>query len=174
MGYSFRTAQHRYTVWLNKTLLSTDNIELSDIIAEELYDYKIDPLETVNLVNDEAYREVYLNSKQIAKEFFDAEGVGFENEYKEQTIKSLVERKYDSDKVFIGATLNHRQLGTKVSELFLKDFIYSTPENCAKQARIHPNLTHWDWSLLEDYLAFANKNDITIRIHGPISPQASQ
>ena len=37
-----------------------------------------------------------------------------------------------------------------------------------------PQLTRWDWSLLEDYLAFASKNDITLRIHGPISPQASQ
>ena len=37
---------------------------------------------------------------------------------------------YDPNKVFIGATLNHRQLGTKVSELFLKDFTYSTPEKC--------------------------------------------
>ena len=100
--------------------------------------------------------------------------VNDENENKEQTIKSNVNRKYDPNKVFIGATLNHRQLGTKVSELFLKDFNYSTPENCAKQARIHPNLTRWDWSLLEDYLAFASKNDITLRIHGPISPQASQ
>ena len=137
MGYSFRTSQYRYTVWLNKTLLSTDDINESDIIAEELYDYKNDPLETVNLVNDENYLEVYKSSKQIAKEFFDSKGVGIENENKEQTIKSNVNRMYDPNKVFIGVTLNHRQLGTKVSELFLKDFTYSTPENCAKQARIH-------------------------------------
>lgn len=174
MGYSFRTSQYRYTVWLKKTLLSTDHINESDIIAEELYDYKNDPLETVNLVTDENYLEVYTSSKQIAKEFFDSKGIGFGNEYKEQSVKSFLQSNYNPNKVFIGATLNHSQLGTKVSELFLKDFTYSTPENCAKQARIHPNLSLWDWSLLEDYLAFATKNDITLRIHGPISPQASQ
>ena len=67
MGYSFRTSQYRYTVWLNKTLLSTDDINESDFIAEELYDYKNDPLETVNLVNDQNYLEVYTSSKQLLK-----------------------------------------------------------------------------------------------------------
>ena len=174
MGYSFRASQYRYTVWLNKTLLSTDDINESDIIAEKLYDYKNDPLETVNLVNDENYLKVYESSKQIAKEFFDSKGVGIENENKEQTIKSNLNRMYDPNKVFIGATLNHRQLGTKgVSELFLK-FTYSTPENCAKQARIHPNLTRWDWSLAEIILLLHPKMILHSEIHGPISPQASQ
>ena len=32
----------------------------------------------------------------------------------------------------------------------------------------------WDWNLIDDYLDFADKNNITLRIHGPISPQASR
>ena len=32
----------------------------------------------------------------------------------------------------------------------------------------------WDWNLIDDYLDFADKNNIILRIHGPISPQASQ
>ena len=47
-GYSFRTDRYRYTVWLNGKK-STDPVFEEDIFAEELYDYKIDPAETVNL-----------------------------------------------------------------------------------------------------------------------------
>ena len=50
----------------------------------------------------------------------------------------LIQSGYDTNQVYVGATLNHSQLNTKVSDLFLKEFTYSTPENCAKQARIHP------------------------------------
>ena len=45
--------------------------------------------------------------------------------------------------------------------------------SCAKQARIHPKPGVWDWNRIDDYLDFADKNKITLRIHGPISPQAS-
>ncbi len=43
MGYSLRVKQYRYTAWyVNK------NNTLGDIVATELYDYKNDPMETVN------------------------------------------------------------------------------------------------------------------------------
>ena len=90
----------------------------------------------------------------------------------EETFKKIVSDNYNSDFKF-GATLNYFQLNSNVEELFLKEFNYSTPENCAKQARIHPKPGVWDWNRIDDYLDFADKNKITLRIHGPISPQAS-
>ena len=90
------------------------------------------------------------------------------------TVKQLLKKQYNTDSIYIGATLNFRQLGTAVARKFLEEFTYSTPENCAKQTIVHPSPDKWNWKPLEAYLAFAEKNNITLRIHGPISPQASK
>ena len=95
-----------------------------------------------------------------------------ENEYSIKNI--LIDNDYDLNSFYIGATLNHSQLNTPVEKLFLSEFTYSTPENCAKQTMIHPKPGIWKWKKFEDYLKFANKNDITLRVHGPVSPQASK
>jgi arylsulfatase A-like enzyme/GH35 family endo-1,4-beta-xylanase len=178
MGYSFRTAAHRYTLWIEKSKIG-QKISSKDIVQEELFDYNSDPLETKNHIGIAGYNKVYNDLKSKALSFLsptvkstpklEAVPVSYE-----KGIKDLISEKgYDPDQVYIGATLNHRQLNTKVSDLFLQEFTYSTPENCAKQARIHPKPGVWDWNLINDYLDFADKNNITLRIHGPISPQAS-
>jgi arylsulfatase A-like enzyme/GH35 family endo-1,4-beta-xylanase len=178
MGYSFRTAAHRYTLWIEKSKIG-QKISSKDIVQEELFDYNSDPLETKNHIGIAGYNKVYNDLKSKALSFLsptvkstpklEAVPVSYE-----KGIKNLISEKgYDPDQVYIGATLNHRQLNTKVSDLFLQEFTYSTPENCAKQGRIHPKPGVWDWNLINDYLDFADKNNITLRIHGPISPQAS-
>ena len=95
-----------------------------------------------------------------------------DNEYSIKNI--LIENGYNLNSFYVGATLNHSQLNTPIEKLFLSEFTYSTPENCSKQAIIHPRPGVWNWKKLEDYLKFANKNDITLRVHGPVSPQASK
>ena len=178
MGYSFRTAAHRYTLWIEKSKIG-QKISSKDIVQEELFDYNSDPLETKNHIGIAGYNKVYNDLKSKALSFLsptvkstpklEAVPVSYE-----KGIKDLISEKgYYPDQVYIGATLNHRQLNTNVSDLFLQEFTYSTPENCAKQARIHPKPGVWDWNLINDYLDFADKNNITLRIHGPISPQAS-
>lgn len=54
MGYSMRTLRYRYTVWLrfNGTTLTSD---WSDILAQELYDHKLDPQENHNVVGKARY-----------------------------------------------------------------------------------------------------------------------
>jgi arylsulfatase A-like enzyme len=47
MGYSFRTAAHRYTLWIDKSKIG-QKITDKDIVQEELFDYSTDPLETKN------------------------------------------------------------------------------------------------------------------------------
>ena len=177
MGYSFRTANHRYTLWIDKNKIGS-KIDDDDIRQEELFDYSKDPLETQNHIGKNGYKSIYNDLKQQALRFLSPTPkteMSSNSTNPSVGIKDLMlEAGYDSNKVYVGATLNHSQLNTKVSDLFLKEFNYSTPENCAKQARIHPKPGVWDWNLIDDYLDFADKNNITLRIHGPISPQASR
>lgn len=91
-----------------------------------------------------------------------------------KSIQQILKEKYNTDIVYVGATLNFKQLGTDVEDLFLKDFTYTTPENCAKQTRVHPRPKTWNWDQIDAYVKFAKENDITVRLHGPISPQASK
>ncbi len=44
IGYSYRTERYRYTEWINKK---------NKRVAAELYDYETDPLETINLIDDD-------------------------------------------------------------------------------------------------------------------------
>ncbi len=178
MGYSFRTAAYRYTLWVNKSKIG-QKITDKDIVQEELFDYSTDPLETKNHIGLKGYASIYDELKKKALTFL-SPTVATKPQPKPQVKKGsggikdlLANSGYDLNQVYVGATLNHRQLNTKVSKMFLDEFTYSTPENCAKQARIHPKPGVWDWKLIDDYLDFADKNNITLRIHGPISPQAS-
>ncbi|MEW4922695.1 endo-1,4-beta-xylanase [Algibacter sp. 2305UL17-15] len=82
--------------------------------------------------------------------------------------------KANNNKLLVGATLNHNELNTKKEKLFLKDFKYLTPANAAKQSAIHPKPKVWNWNKINDFIDFANKNKLVVRLHGPISPQASK
>ncbi len=81
---------------------------------------------------------------------------------------------YKANTLLVGATLNHEELNTKKEALYLKDFKYLTPANAAKQTRIHPKPNEWKWNQIDDFVAFANKHNLVMRLHGPISPQASK
>jgi hypothetical protein len=74
MGYSMRTAQYRYTVWLKD--FSSDQVYNADkVYTKELYDYDKDPLEKVNVSEDKKYASIaadldkkmviYFKSKEI-------------------------------------------------------------------------------------------------------------
>ncbi|MCK4957903.1 MAG: sulfatase [Planctomycetes bacterium] len=63
IGYAYRNKRYRYIEWVK-------NIE--GTVALELYDYKTDPMETVNLATDERYRALV---KDLAKDLRQ-EGIG--------------------------------------------------------------------------------------------------
>ena len=77
-------------------------------------------------------------------------------------------------KLLVGATLNYEELNTVKETLFLKDFKYLTPANAAKQSAIHPEPGEWHWKKINDFIDFANKNNLIVRMHSPVSPQASK
>ena len=68
MGYSIRTKQYRYTIWMSNGFRSSKPFDSKLIIGTELYDYKKDPLETVNVANEKKYAAVskQMNAKMMA------------------------------------------------------------------------------------------------------------
>jgi len=67
MGYSMRTEQYRYTVWL-KDFTSDQAYNANKVYAKELYDYVKDPLEKVNVSDDKKYASIAadLDKKLVA------------------------------------------------------------------------------------------------------------
>ena len=89
------------------------------------------------------------------------------------SIKEHLAEAFPSDSVFIGATFGFRLLGSEVEKTFLREFTYCTPENEIKQRVVHPEPEVWNWEPIDAFISWAEKNDITLRLHGPIGPQCS-
>ena len=58
MGYSIRTNQYRLTIWMKDFFKSTQPFNKSLIVGTELYDYKNDPNETVNVYHKKKYSAI--------------------------------------------------------------------------------------------------------------------
>ena len=87
----------------------------------------------------------------------------------------LIDKEYDSKSFFVGATIGHGELlRPNITQLFLSEFTYLTPANSFKQTAIHPRPGVWNWKKYDDFIDFAEKNNLTLRVHGPVSPQASK
>jgi arylsulfatase A-like enzyme len=69
MGYSIRTERYRLTYWMKKGFRSSSPFSNDLIVAKELYDYKTDPLETVNVVNDKKYSKTVVMMEAFMSEY---------------------------------------------------------------------------------------------------------
>lgn len=85
----------------------------------------------------------------------------------------IINKNTSKNTLLVGATLNYSELDTKKETLFLKDFIYLTPANAAKQSIVHPRPNIWEWNPIEDFISFSKQHELVVRLHAPISPQAS-
>ncbi|MEP4095826.1 sulfatase-like hydrolase/transferase [Reichenbachiella sp.] len=88
-------------------------------------------------------------------------------------IKEILKSKYRNE-VYVGATIAHKQLDTDAEYILTSQFNYTVAENAGKQARVHPSPGQWNWREIDEVLGMAQKSDLMVRLHGPISPQASQ
>jgi len=61
MGYSIRTTQYRLTVWMKDNFRSSQRFDDKLILATELYDYKKDPNETINVADEKNYSTIRKN-----------------------------------------------------------------------------------------------------------------
>ena len=71
MGYSMRTSQYRYTVWL-KNFTSDQPYSVDKVYTLELYDYAKDPQEKVNVANDKKYASVVADLDKKMIEYFNS------------------------------------------------------------------------------------------------------
>ncbi|MAD58948.1 MAG: hypothetical protein CMB81_01270 [Flammeovirgaceae bacterium] len=83
----------------------------------------------------------------------------------------LSEKNYNN--FYFGATISASQLGTDTEKILINNFNMTVPENAAKQARIRPDPNTWNWRQIDAIIDMAKKNNLLVRLHGPISPQAS-
>jgi len=70
MGYSIRTQQYRFTLWMGNNYRSSQPFNKDYIIGTELYDYKNDPLEKVNVAKETKYTKVSKKMYQQIIDFF--------------------------------------------------------------------------------------------------------
>lgn len=75
MGYTFRNDKYRYTVWMKDNFRTDQPFNANLVDAEELYDYEKDPLETKNLIKEEAYKAIKSDLKAKAIAFFKTQEV---------------------------------------------------------------------------------------------------
>ena len=70
IGYSLRTDRYRLTTWVGNDPRHAKKLNPGNILAEELYDYETDPLETVNLATDKKYAETLKKLRADFKDYF--------------------------------------------------------------------------------------------------------
>jgi len=72
-GYTIRTEQYRSTYWMKSGFKSTTPYTASSLVIKELYDYQVDPLETVNVANDSKYAVIANEMDKKMMEFFNSQ-----------------------------------------------------------------------------------------------------
>ena len=72
MGYTIRTKRYRYTEWY-KNYRSTQPRNGKTPSETELYDYKKDPLESRNLVNNHKYKRTVKKMQALLHDFLDSQ-----------------------------------------------------------------------------------------------------
>ncbi|ANQ52496.2 sulfatase-like hydrolase/transferase [Flammeovirga sp. MY04] len=72
-GYSLKSGHIRYTVWYNNNPRFKNSLDGCKRVAEELYDYEKDPLETVNHANEKEYKATLEAMRALFLDFFNNE-----------------------------------------------------------------------------------------------------
>ncbi|MCI0522145.1 MAG: sulfatase [Bacteroidales bacterium] len=80
MGYSIRTARYRYTLWLKDNFRSSMPFSEDLFFASELYDYVTDPLETVNVADEQEYEKVAGELHEEIVQFFARQAIKHKNQ----------------------------------------------------------------------------------------------
>jgi arylsulfatase A-like enzyme len=68
-GYALRDERYRYVEWIQGGD-STEDYDEDDVVGRELYDYKNDPMETVNLADSPEYKDVARKMNLRMRNFF--------------------------------------------------------------------------------------------------------
>jgi arylsulfatase A-like enzyme len=187
MGYSIRTKNYRYTEWY-KAYRSTLQRSDKNIIAMELYDYEKDPLETRNQAKNKKYAVVLKELQKKLHNFLDNQMLQktdatpgimavTANETAGQPkgvpIRKTVEKNFKPGSVYIGCTIANQDIPGDKTKLLAQQFSYTTPANAVKESAVHPKPGVWNWNKIDKVMRFATRNNMAVRLHGPVSPQCS-
>jgi arylsulfatase A-like enzyme len=75
MGYSIRTTQYRYTIWMKDNFRTNLPFDQNLVVATELYDYLKDPNETINVVDEKSYSNVSKDLKVKILDYFEKQQI---------------------------------------------------------------------------------------------------
>lgn len=92
---------------------------------------------------------------------------------KDKPIRQLVEEIFPEGNVFIGATSHYRLFGSETIDILDREFSYVTPANDFKQTYIHPYPGKYQYKNSDAWIEHCRNKKQVIRLHAPISPQAS-
>lgn len=70
MGYAIRDGRYRYVEWVAEGRHVNPEARLDEVVATQLFDYKTDPLETINLAGQPEYAEVENELKEKLAAFY--------------------------------------------------------------------------------------------------------
>jgi len=73
MGYSIRSDRYRYTLWMKDGYRSTMPFRQDLVVTSELYDYKNDPNETVNVSSEKKYAAASKEMNALMMEFLESQ-----------------------------------------------------------------------------------------------------
>ena len=89
-------------------------------------------------------------------------------------LRDIVEKHRTFRGFYIGGTTGWEKLHNGNGTILAREFNYACPENDFKQVAIHPSPGKWNWSKADNWIKYCKKHDQLLRLHGPISPQASR
>lgn len=67
MGYTIRTERYRYTEWHGNYYTANQPYDKANIVGREFYDFKAEPVEIANHVDDPAYKNIVAEMQQKLK-----------------------------------------------------------------------------------------------------------
>lgn len=70
LGYAIRDGRYRYVEWIENGYHVNPNANMNQVAGRQLFDYKNDPNETLNLVNNPQYKEALKKMKQKLHQFY--------------------------------------------------------------------------------------------------------
>ena len=121
--------------------------------------------DSIKITNEEGASDSVQNIEEQSKDSITSEDLN--------SFKKIISDNYNTDKFKFGATLNFYQFNSSAETLFLNEFDYVVAENSFKQTIVHPEPNVWNWSRVDAFINFAKKNNLQMRVHGPIGPQSS-
>ena len=91
------------------------------------------------------------------------------------TIREILHQYYPDGNLFIGCAPRGKAIPPSDETVAIaREFSYITPDNHFKQTHVHPQPGIWSWEQADQWITSARENKQVIRMHGPISPQASE